>query len=413
MRLRDTIKLSLHSLLVNKSRAVLTMLGIVIGVASVILMLSVGRGAENYILSQVASFGSDLVFIRNGPGDGKQGAGPPTTAVKQVLTLHDYDKLKQQTWIKAVGANVYSSLTVEYQGSNYSTQVNGTTESDMLIFNTELEEGSFLTAEDVAAYSRVAVLGHDIAQDLFGNEDPVNKTIKIKKQNYRVLGVMKPAGTRFFTNLDRNVYVPVTTLMRQLNIDRVQFMTVKIGSTPPTEAQERIRILLRDTHKLDNPTGDLSKDDFFVATQEDVMARAGIIGTILQILLSSIAAISLVVGGVGIMNIMYVTVTERTREIGLRKAIGAKSSDVLRQFLYEAIVLSLMAGALGIFFGVGFSFLGIKILQSFQSAGWIFEMPWFGIELGFGVSAAIGIIFGYFPARAAAKLNPIEALRYE
>ncbi|MDQ7814837.1 MAG: ABC transporter permease [Patescibacteria group bacterium] len=413
MRFRDTIRLSFHSLMVNKSRAVLTMLGIIIGVASVILMLSVGRGAEKYILSQVASFGSDLLFVRNGPGDGKQGAGPPTTSVKQVLTMDDYKKIRQQSWVTAAGANIYSSLVVEYQGSNYTTQISGTTESDIIIFNTEIESGSFMTSDDIDSKAHVAVLGHDIAQDLFGNEDPLNKRIKIKKVSYRVIGVMKTAGTKFFTNLDRQVYTPVTTLMQQLNIERLQFMTVKIGNTPPAEAQERIRILLREQHKLDNPTGDLAKDDFFVATQEDTMERAGIIGTILQILLTSIAAISLVVGGVGIMNIMYVTVTERTREIGLRKAIGAKSSDVLKQFLYEAILLSVLAGFAGVVIGVGVSYLGILLLQSMQSAGWTFEMPWFGIQLGFGVSAAIGIFFGYFPARTAAKLNPIEALRYE
>ncbi|MFA5185545.1 MAG: ABC transporter permease [Patescibacteria group bacterium] len=412
MHFRDTIRLSYKSISINKGRAALTMLGIIIGVASVILMISVGGGAQRYILSQVASFGSDLIFIRNGPGDGKQSSGPPTTAVKQVLTLENYDKIKQQSWVMAVGAYVYSSLVVEYSGANYTTQVAGCTESDMSIFNTELEGGSFLSSDMVDSATHDAVLGHDIAHDLFGNEDPVGKRIKIKKDSYRVIGVVKPAGTRFFTNLDRQVYVPVSTLMRQLNIERLQFVTVKIGKTNPNDAKERLRILIREQNKLDNPTGDLAKDDFFIASQEDTMERAGVIGTVLQVLLSSIAAISLVVGGVGIMNIMYVSVTERTREIGLRKAIGAKRSDILKQFLYEAIMISVFAGILGALAGLVVSWLGLYALSKYQS-GWSFTMPWNGMALGFGVSAAIGIIFGYFPARTAAKLSPIEALRYE
>jgi putative ABC transport system permease protein len=200
--------------------------------------------------------------------------------------------------------------------------------------------------------------------------------------------------------------------MTQLNMEKLQFMSVKTGTVATNEAKERIRIILRESHRIDNPTGDLSKDDFFIASQEDTAERAGMIGTILSVLLSSIASISLVVGGVGIMNIMYVTVTERTREIGLRKAIGARGQDILRQFLYEAIFLSVCAGILGIIVGMGFSWLGLQALAAYQK-GWSFNMPWSGAALGFGVSVAIGIVFGYFPARKAAKLNPIEALRYE
>jgi putative ABC transport system permease protein len=412
MRFRDTLRLSYRSLTVNKWRAALTMLGIVIGVASVILMIAVGRGAERYILSQVASFGSDLLFIRNGPGDGKQGAGPPTKGIKQVLTFDNYKKIKQQPWVTAAGAYVYSSLVVTYAGSSYISQIAGVTESDISIFNTELDSGDFFTSNSIDSAVHDAVLGSDIASDLFGNENPIGKQIKIKKDSYRVIGVMKPAGTRFFTNLDRQVYVPVTTLMRQLNVERLQFITVKIGKTNPEVAKDKLRIIIREQNNLDNPTGDLSKDDFFIASQEDVQQRAGVIGTVLQVLLTSIAAISLIVGGVGIMNIMYVSVTERTREIGLRKAIGARRSDILKQFLYEAIMISGFAGVIGALVGLAASWLSLYILSRYQS-GWSFEMPWKGMALGFSVSAAIGIVFGYLPARKAAKLNPIEALRYE
>lgn len=412
MTIRDTLSISVKSLARNKKRSALTMLGIIIGIASVILMLSVGQAAERYILSQVASFGSDLIFVRNGPGDGRQGSGPPTQAVKQTITIDDFDKLKQQSWIRSVGADVYSDLLVEYEGQNFHVRVAGTAETEPIMFNTEIQDGSFYTEDDISSANAVTVIGSGLASDLFGAENPIGKRVKIQKKSYRVIGVMKPAGTKFFTDLDRQVYVPITTLMQQLNIDRLQFMTVKIGNTPPADAKERIRLLLRDTHKLDNPIGDLSKDDFFVATQEDIMQKAGIIGSILQILLTSIAAISLVVGGVGIMNIMYVTVTERTREIGLRKAIGANARDILAQFLSEAVVLSMLAGIAGIVAGLGMSWLGLLALSRYQS-GWSFAAPLNAVALGFGVSVAIGIVFGYFPALRAAKLHPIEALRYE
>lgn len=413
MRIRDTIGLAIGSLTRNKSRAALTMLGIIIGVSSVILMLSIGQAAERYILSQVASFGSDMIFVRNGPGDGTQGSGPPTTAVKQSLTLKDYKKLKQQSWVRSANAFVMQDMYVEYGGFNKRRSISGATESGLVMYDAEIDRGNFFTLEDVDGRARVAVLGTTVADELFGQEDPIGKQVKIGKRPYHVIGVIKPAGTRFFTNLDKQVYVPVTTLMQDVNAERVQFISVRIGNTPSNEAKERIRVLLRDTHNLDNPQGDLAKDDFFVAGQDDAQRNAGAIGSILSVLLGSIAAISLIVGGVGIMNIMFVSVTERTREIGLRKAVGAKPRDVLGQFLAEAIFLCIIGGLIGVVIGVSFSWLGIKALQAYVSEGWTFAMPYNGIYMGLGVSTAIGVIFGYYPARKAAMLNPIEALQYE
>lgn len=413
MRIRDTFKLAVGSLTRNKSRAALTMLGIVIGVSSVILMLSIGQAAERYILSQVASFGSDMIFVRNGPGDGSQGSGPPTTAVKQTLTLKDYKKFKQQSWINSVNAFFMQDLYVEYAGFNNRRSISGATEDGLVMYDAEIDKGNFFTIDDLDSRSKIAVLGNTVAEELFGQEDPIGKQIKIGKVPYRVIGTVKPAGTRFFTNLDKQVYVPVTTLMQDVNAENIQFISIRIGSTPPNEAKERIRAILRDSHGLDNPTGDLSKDDFFVAGQEDAQERAGMIGSILQTLLGSIAAISLIVGGVGIMNIMFVSVTERTREIGLRKAVGAKPRDILGQFLVEAVLLCILGGIVGVAIGVGFSWLGIKALQMYQSASWTYAVPYNGITLGLGVSTAIGVIFGYYPASKAAKLNPIEALQYE
>ncbi len=412
MLLRDVIRISLASLTRNKGRAALTMLGIVIGIASVILMMSVGRAAESFIMSQVASFGSDMLIIRSGSGDGKQSSGPPTSVVKQTLTVKDYKRLKQQGWVRLASANLFNSANVEYLSESIRSQIAGTAETGLAMYNAEIGRGYFFSLEDVDAKAHVTVLGVDLAKDLFGEEEPLGKSIKIGKRSYKVIGILKQAGTRFFTNLDRQAYVPYTTMMDQFNLERIQFINVMTGSVATDEAKERVSVILRELHNIDNPTGDLSKDDFFIGSQEDAAQRAGAIGTILQVLLSSIAAISLIVGGVGIMNIMYVTVTERTREIGLRKAIGALYRDILRQFLYEAMLLSFFAGIIGVASGVGLSWLSLKALAAYQ-AGWSFVVPWSGIGMGFGVSVAIGIVFGYFPARKAAKLNPIEALRYE
>jgi putative ABC transport system permease protein len=405
--------MSWMSLMRNKGRAVLTVLGIVIGVASVILMLAVGQAAEKLILSQVASFGSDLVIVRNGAGDGGTGSGPPTTSVKQTLTMKDYNKIKQLSWVGSVGANTMSSMLVEYAGESKRLQIAGVTEAQMVIFDTQVDQGVFITSDDVESDSKIAVLGSDEARDLFGQENPIGKRIKINKSSYRVVGIMKPAGTRFFTNLDKQIYVPVTALMREMGTVYLQYMTIKIGNLSQAEAKQRIMATLRDAHNLDNPTGDLAKDDFFIAGQEDIMQRAGIIGSILQILLTSMAAISLVVGGVGIMNIMFVSVTERTREIGLRKAVGAHEGDILGQFLTEAILICVLGGIIGVISGIIISWGGVSILRLTGLGDWAYTIPWGAVALGLGVSTAIGLVFGYYPARRAAKLNPIEALQYE
>ncbi|MDF1496933.1 MAG: ABC transporter permease [Patescibacteria group bacterium] len=414
MKISDLFQISWQNLIRNRRRAALTMLGIIIGVMSVILMLSVGQAAENYILGQVASFGSDLIIVRSGPGDGSgNSAGPPNMTQKQSVDLDDYKRLRRENWIQAISASYFSDLLVEYQGASITPRVAGVTQDETVVYNTTIKEGNFISESDVDTGARVVVLGIDAADDLFGQEDPLGKRVKIKKQNYRVIGVLDRAGTRFFTNLDKGVYVPVTTLMRDLNQDYVFSLSLKIGNMSSDEAKERIRIILRDTHNLDNPEGDLAKDDFFIAGQEDTAAAAGMIGDILQVLLASIAAISLIVGGVGIMNIMFVTVTERTREIGLRKAVGARQGDILSQFLIEAVVLCIVGGMIGVLLGIAISWSGIQILRAFESDNWIFAIPWDGVFLGLGVSTAIGIIFGYIPARRAAKYNAIKALQYE
>ncbi|MCC7357237.1 ABC transporter permease [Candidatus Uhrbacteria bacterium] len=411
MRIQDLFSLSLRALIVNKSRTALTMLGIVIGIASVILMLAVGQAAQRFLLYQVSSFGSDILFIANGKGDETRD-GPPSGNIKQTITLKDFRKLKEQTWPKAVAGTVINRDLVEYGGLSKLTQVTGGSPDELMIYNEEISRGRGLSDEDLNSHTRVAVLGSKVADRLFGQEDPLGRILKIGKQPFKIIGILAPAGTRFFSDADDQVYIPFTTFFDLYNRDKLNFISMKTGTVSPHEAKELVRILLRETHNLDNPEGVLSKDDFRVATQEDTIKNAAVIGTILQILLGSVASISLIVAGVGIMNIMYVTVTERTREIGLRKAIGAKRRDILMQFLAEAIILTIVAGMIGIIVGISVSYIAILIIQRFQ-AGWSFDIPWNGVVMGFSVSALIGIIFGFFPAHRAASLSSIEALRYE
>lgn len=411
MTLPDIFSLSLKSLLRTKGRAVLTMLGIIIGIASVILTLAIGQAAESFLLSQVASFGSNLIFVANGKGDQERG-GPPEASIKQTLTMQDFTRLQREPWVEYVNAASIANDVVSANGVNVFAPISGTTEDEVRIFKSVVARGRFITDEDVASRSRVIVLGATVAKKLFSENDPVGKSVKMGRRTYRVVGVMDVGGTRFFTKLDDQVYVPVTAILQQYNRERINFISLTPKGLSVEAAKERTRLVLRDTHNLDNPQGLLSKDDFRVASQEDAARSAATIGTVLQTLLGSIAAISLVVGGIGIMNIMFVTVTERTQEIGLRKALGATRRDVLGQFLMEALMLTLVGGALGVVFGLTLSVIAIQIINQFQE-GWAFVFPLNGVILAFSVSAFIGLVFGYYPARRAATLNPIESLRYE
>lgn len=410
MKLRDLVSISISSLARNKARAILTMLGIVIGIGSVILMLSIGKAAESFLLSQVASFGPDVVIIASGSGE--RAGGGPSPMQKQTLTYKDYQELNRQSWVQAATASVVSTAVASFGSMNMNVSVWGSTPGEIEIFPDALASGRFLLNDDVDSRSKVAVIGQNVARQLFGDDSAIGKVMKLKRQNYRVIGVMEKGGTRFFTKLDDLVYIPLTSAMDLYNKDRMSFLSIKPRDITANAAKEEVRFLLRDTHKLDNPNGDLAKDDFKVNTQEDAQKNAGTIGQVLSILLGSIAAISLVVGGIGIMNIMYVTVTERTSEIGLRKALGAKQNDVLGQFLAEAIAVTTVGGIIGILFGIFLSWLSIQILNSFQP-GWTFMLSINSIILAFSVSAVIGIVFGFSPARRASKLSPIEALRHE
>lgn len=412
MRGIDLVKISLDSLTRNKTRAALTILGIVIGIIAVILMLSIGQGAERYILRQVADLGSDLIFVE--PSSGDPTNGPPDPFVEQSLRMKDVDALEKSGLFSVVSPFLVSSAAVTHNTESVFAQLYGVGEGYLSIFPADIDAGRFLDENDVASFANVAVLGKEVANDLFGDQNPVGQKIKIKKQNFEVIGVLAEQGSRFFQNLDKNVAIPVSTAQREvLGVDHVSFISSRIlPGTNIDYAKEEARYILRDSHDLQNPEGLPEKDDFFVSSQSDAVEIVGAVGSVLTLLLSSIAAISLVVGGIGIMNIMLVSVTERTREIGLRKAIGARYKEILWQFLLEAVILTTLGGIVGVIGGVGLSYVVAKIAAIYVT-NWELVIPPEAIVASLVVATFVGLIFGLYPARRAAKLDPIQALRYE
>jgi putative ABC transport system permease protein len=409
MRLTDLFAIAAESLTRTKSRSLLTILGIVIGIAAVILMLAIGKGAEGLILSEVADLGADLVFIE--PSTSSDHATTPF--VEQTVDLDDAKAMEDSGLFSAVSATLYSTVPVSFGESNEIVQVAGVDEDYLKLYPADLRFGSFIDSNDVDSYSKSAVVGLELANDLFGDKNPVGEKIKIKSKTFRVVGVFEEQGTRFFQNLDKQVTIPVTTMQRDvLGVDYVNFISaLAIGDIETTK--EDLRSLIRDSHDIENKKGDDSLDDFFVSSQTEATDTIGLIGSVLTILLSSIAAISLVVGGIGIMNIMLVSVTERTREIGLRKAVGATQREILGQFLIESVMLTLIGGVAGILIGAVFS-AGIGlIVKTYYLSTWAIMIPPDAIALAAAVSTVVGLIFGIYPAKRAAKLNPIDALRYE
>lgn len=410
MQTNDLIQSALQSLTRNKSRAILTVLGIVIGIAAVILMLSIGQGAQGLILNQVADLGSDQIFVESGAGDTE--GGPPSPFIEQTVTLDDVEALRKRGPFSFVSAQTLTNTTVNGGEISFFTNVVGVDEYQLEVFPATIAAGRYFDESDVKSYSMIAVLGSDAAQDMFGDADPIGQKITMKNGSYRVIGVLDKQGSRFFTNLDVQVYIPVTTALRNIvGSDYVTYIAARaIGDLEV--AKEEARWILRDTHDINNPDDDLAKDDFAISSQEDAAQTIGVVGSALTLLLASIAAISLVVGGIGIMNIMLVSVTERTKEIGLRKAIGATSKEVLRQFLVEAVFLTVAGGILGMLIGVGLSIVIAAILGNIVD-GWELIIPPEAIVASVVVSTIVGVAFGWYPAKRAAKLDPIEALRYE
>lgn len=403
MQYTELFSSAIRALRGNLLRTALTMLGIVIGIASVIMILSLGQGASKAITDQVSSLGANLIIVIPGTQE------PGRVSASNTLTMADANALAQKNAIgnvNGVAAQVSLNAEIVANGQNQNASILGVGSDYADINSISINQGEFITPEDVNGYSRVAVLGPDIVDDFFGEgADPVGQTITIKAKSFRIIGVTAPKGSSGFTNPDATVYIPVTTGMRQLlGQDYVSAIVVSAKNADEVDqTMADIKTFLLDRHKITDP----ALADFTIRSSKDAISILGTITGILTGGLAGIAAISLVVGGIGIMNIMLVTVTERTREIGLLKAIGAKRKDILTQFLIEAVVLTVSGGIVGIIIGVSFTFL-ITLVAPIP-----FILSPVSILLAVGVSSIVGVIFGIYPAQRAARLSPIDALRYE
>jgi len=407
MDFKETAATSFEALLSNKLRTGLAVLGIVIGIGAVVALITLGKGAQQSVTNSISSLGSNLLTITPGTTNdrGVQGA----SGSRSSLTLDDAkaisSNLSSLSAVSEVSAETSRNFQVTYGRNNTNVRVSGVLPSYSTVHNISTENGSFITQQQADSMSKVAVIGPTVASDLFNNDDPISKTIKINQQDYRVVGVTKSKGGGGFMNEDELIYIPLTTAQKVLmGTNYVQTISVSAKSADlMNDAIDQVGYLLLKRHRISSP----DKADFSIRSQADILGAATQATSTLTGLLSGIAAISLLVGGIGIMNVMLVTITERTREIGIRKAIGAKRKDILAQFLIEAIVLTASGGVLGIILGFGLSYIGGLFLSIPTVLS--FSAP----LLAFSVSGAIGLIFGYYPARRAALLQPIVALRYE
>jgi putative ABC transport system permease protein len=400
-----TLKIALRALARNKMRSVLTMLGIIIGVGAVIAMVGVGQGAQRKVQDQIASMGTNLLFVSSGTvtrGGLSMGWGQTKT-----LVYDDMRAIQREIPTVATAApGAGSSAQVVFENQNWFTRITGTEPQYFEIRDWPIVAGSTFSQDDVTQAANVAVIGETVRQNLFGATDPIGATIRIGNQPFQVTGVLAAKGqSGMGQDQDDTIAIPITTLQKKITGQNwLQFIMVSATSQPATyAAQQQISLLLRDRHRIRPGQG----DDFVVRNLADVAELADQSSRVMTLLLASIAGVSLIVGGIGIMNIMLVSVTERTREIGIRIAIGATEQDVQRQFLSESVVLSLIGGAIGIIAGVGSSLVITKTL------GWAVLISPTAIVAAVVFSMAVGIFFGFYPARKAARLDPIEALRFE
>ena len=403
--MKFVVKAAFRSIARNKVRSFLTTLGIIIGVAAVIAMVAIGQGATAMVQQQIASMGTNLIMVMpgsSGRGGVKWGAGSITTLVPEDATAIKEDCPA----VDEVAAAVRGGAQCVFGDQNWNTSFQGTTPSYLAVRAWGLESGSMFTEMDVRVANKVCVIGKTVVTNLFLGSDPIGQTMRIKKMPFKVVGVLAARGQNAFgQDQDDIILVPVTTAQKKmLGITYLNMIFVSAKSADLINmAQDQITSLLRQRHKT-NPKDD---SDFILRSQQDLAQTASATSQIMTLLLAAVASVSLVVGGIGIMNIMLVSVTERTREIGIRRAIGARRRDILLQFLVEAIILSIMGGLIGVLGGIGSSFVISRM------ASWPTQVSLFSVLGAFSFSGAVGVFFGFYPARKASLLNPIEALRYE
>lgn len=393
-------KVSIKSLFANKLRSFLAMLGIIIGVGSVISMLSIGAGAQREILAEISGLKKNLFYI-SPVWISKNGSGGRAVTLK----IEDGEEIFKRKEIKMINLSVYGNFTVKYLNKNTDTQIIGTTLTYFTLNQQTVEKGRMFKESEMESDSKVAVLGTAVIKNLFKNDEPIGQIININRINFKVIGILKEKGASSFNNPDDIIIIPYRTAMKQLlgtrNLQNIEVL-VEDG-TNPKQIERNIEKILRKRHKLN----DNEENDFRIQSATEIIERVSRFTNIFNALLGGIGSISLLVGGIGIMNIMLVTVTERTREIGIRKAIGAKNRDILTQFLIESTIMSLSGGTFGILFGsciviIINNFLPFKALVTLNS-----------VAISFLFCIAVGIFFGFYPARQASKLNTIDALRYE
>jgi len=412
----ESVRIAVRALAANKLRALLTMLGIIIGVAAVISLMSIGRGAQAAVTERIQGLGTNLLFIR--PGSAQQGGIRGGQGSAQSLSLEDAQTIAEQVpEVTGVAPEIGGFAQLVANGQNWNTRVTGTTEDYPTVRNFNVASGDFFTRQNVDGRARVVVLGSTVAQNLFGDLDPIGESVRISRSGqpgstFRIVGVMETKGGTGFGNQDDQVFVPVSTYHTRLAPARTvrgsyQVSTINVqvaDADVMQEAVQEIGAVLRQRHRV-------TQDDFTIQSQEDFLQTAAQVTGIMTVLLGAIAGISLVVGGIGIMNIMLVSVTERTREIGIRKAVGARRRDILLQFLVEATVVSVLGGLIGMSLGVGLARLLSGVDLNGQKLTTLVTAD--AVVLSFTVSAAVGLFFGIYPAMRAARLHPIEALRYE
>ncbi len=404
MHSKDLLQTAFRGITVNKSRTGLTMLGIIIGVASVVLMVSIGKTFQGYILDQIASIGTNTIDIFP-TGLEKFGGNLDS------LTEEDYNAIKKLSTVESVAPVILVAKPVHYGKDDVSPMVMGTTAEMLRNYSLELSDGRTLTKDDIDGAKSVAVVGPQTVEDLFGNVNPLGRKITVGEQAFTVVGTLKSQGSALTADLDKIVFIPFTTARALSGQKYLTYITLKAVGDPQLAKQD-ITELLRQRHRIKNPQNDPDKDDFVARSAEQISGIVNSVTAGLTVFLSLIAGVSLLVGGIGIMNIMLVSVTERTKEIGLRKAVGARSRDILWQFLLEAVALTLSGGVIGMLMGASVGWLLTRVASQFLG-DITFVLSASAILSALSMAIGTGLIFGIYPAKRASSLSPMEALRFE